>query len=531
MRFRRWIIALFFILVATTGKSQVVYQDLHKNTVYDFLDELANLKLTELNTLSKPYSRELIANKLTEINPKQLNDRQQKELVFFLKDFNKELKQDKNFDKRLELLYYKDSLFSFTLNPIAGYEAANNSNGSSWRRYSGGEMFGYIGKNVGFYASLRDNSENEISQNELFLNQKQGANYKGSGDFSELRGGITYGWKWGSLGLLKDNFTWGNNNFGANIISNKAPSFTRLQLKVSPVKWLDFEYFHASLASEVRDSSRSYLAGVRQRLVDVRKYMAANFFTIKAIKNLNVSIGNSIIYSDNLQAAFFIPFAFFKSIDHGVYAGSGNFGGGNSQLFFDVSSRNIKGIHLFSSIFIDEISFSRFWKENEHTNFASLKFGAQVSNLFNKNISLTGEFTRTNPVTYRHFVNTTTYESNNHNLGHYLRDNAEEIAFKVDYKPIARLQLAATYILSKKAQVYFYSGTSTNVQGLPFLDDVQWESSSLSFNSRYELFNDVVLFLNYQIRDVSGADQVLYTNDFYQGKTNTIMGGLNIGFP
>ena len=44
-----------------------------------------------------------------------LNARQQKELDFYLKDFNKELRPGKNFNKRFDIFYYKDSLFTFNV--------------------------------------------------------------------------------------------------------------------------------------------------------------------------------------------------------------------------------------------------------------------------------------------------------------------------------------------------------------------------------------------------------------------------------
>ena len=94
----------------------------------------------------------------------------------------------------------------------------------------------------------------------------------------------------------------------------------------------------------------------------------------------------------------------------------------------------------------------------------------QKSNLFDKNITLTAEYTRTNPIAYRHFVNSTTYASNQYNLGHYLRDNAQEIAFEVQYKPIARLRIEASIILAEKGEEYEYTGTGGSGLGLSFID-------------------------------------------------------------
>lgn len=529
MRIIRLLCFLIFIAIGSSVAAQVVYQDLQKTSIYNFLDELANLQLIQINSAVKPYSRAFIAGKLAEIDPQSLNERQKNELAFFFKDYNKELLKHKDFDKRIDLFYYTDSLFSITVNPIFGAKFQTNENDSYWSRYSGGEFFGTIGK-FGFYANLRDHVSSDVIQNDLYLNKDQGNVYKGSGDFSEFKGGLSYGWEWGSVGLIKDRLTIGNNNFGANIISNKAPSFARIELKIKPTEWLELNYFHGFLSSQVLDSSRSYVAGVQERKIFVRKYIASNLFTITPFNNFNFSIGNSIVYSDNFEPAFLIPFAFFKSIDHAIYAGGGNYGGGNSQIFVDVSSRNLKGYHIYSTLFVDEISFSRFWDKDEHSNFLSWKLGVQRSNLFNKNITLTAEYTRTNPITYKHFVNTTTYESNNYNLGHQLRDNAQEFTFKIDYKPLANLCINTSIIMAKKGEEYNYVGTDESVWGLPFIEDTKWKSNSFQLNVNYEIVNDVIFFLGYEIRTVSGSDMNLYTNSLYQGDTQTISAGFNVGF-
>ena len=75
------------------------------SSVYDFLDELANQHVIELNTAVKPYARMLIAEKLQEAEEQQdeLTPRQQKELAFYLKDFGKETHEGKDWDRRIDL--------------------------------------------------------------------------------------------------------------------------------------------------------------------------------------------------------------------------------------------------------------------------------------------------------------------------------------------------------------------------------------------------------------------------------------------
>ena len=115
---------------------QDVYHHTSNKEIYAFLDEMSSLQLIELYSTVKPYSRWFIADKLVKIQQQhsKLNKRQTEELNFYLKDFNKELKPNKNFDKRLDLFYYKDSLFTFSMNPIGGVKYLDNQNGNILHR-------------------------------------------------------------------------------------------------------------------------------------------------------------------------------------------------------------------------------------------------------------------------------------------------------------------------------------------------------------------------------------------------------------
>ncbi len=156
-----------------------------------------------------------------------------------------------------------------------------------------------------------------------YLTRTQGVPYKDFGeegiDFSEARGGLTYAWKWGSVGLVKDQPEWGAGYHGTNIQSGHAPSFAMIKLRLNPSRWFDFNYYHGFLSSDVVDSSRSYWTNDTYRIVYYQKYMAANMFTFYPFKNFNFSIGNSIIYTNESGggplAAYLIPFLFYKSVD------------------------------------------------------------------------------------------------------------------------------------------------------------------------------------------------------------------------
>jgi len=269
------------------------------------------------------------------------------------------------------------------------------------------------------------------------------------------------------------------------------------------------------------------------------KYIAANMFTFIPIKHLNISIGNSIVYSDmGVQLAYLIPFLFYKSVDHTLNAtnADGN-NGQNSQMFFDISSRNIRHLHLFLTIFVDEFSIDRVGHKDEH-NFLSWKGGARLSNWPVKNLMITGEFTYTLPMTYQHNISTTTYESNLYNLGHYMLDNSNDIYFSVRYKPIRGLMIDLSYNLARHYNDYVYN-FDPDPDKKPVMQDLTWKRSRLALDARYEFLNNAYVFLGLALNDEEGYDvdgQTAqyyldrYSADFFQGKTTTIQFGFNVGF-
>ncbi|NJK84607.1 MAG: hypothetical protein HC906_00070 [Bacteroidales bacterium] len=72
---------------------QSVYHHVSNAGIYDFVDELANLKIIDINSVVKPYTRQFIADALmiADEHRNELNKRQIQELDFYLRDFGKEI--------------------------------------------------------------------------------------------------------------------------------------------------------------------------------------------------------------------------------------------------------------------------------------------------------------------------------------------------------------------------------------------------------------------------------------------------------
>ena len=552
---KKYLFIIMVLFAALVTKAQVVYEHISNENIYLFLDELANEKWVELNGVIKPYSRNFIAEKLMEANVfrTEMSKRQMKELDFYIKGFSLEINDQLTLNPKINILkktkvfgvdinplggFYQDHLFSFQVQPLYSYSMFSNSNGAETYSYGGMQGYAYIGKHVGVYASLRDNHYSQPFNRVDYLNPIPGGNFKyrdGGVDWSEMRGGITYSWNWGEIGLIKDHFEWGSNNHGANIFSGKQPSFAQINIKIKPAKWFEFNYVHGWLVSEVVDSTRSYWDGTsndpRFRAVFRPKWLTANMFTIIPIPGLNFSIGNSIIYSDYDHPGFWIPIFVYKPVDH-TYNATDSYGqaGQNSQLFTDISIRLIKHLHLYGSLFSDEIKFDRIGVDSLH-NFWSWKGGMQLNNFLVNNYTLTIEYTRTLPGTFQHPITSTTFASNKYNLGHFMRDNSDEMYFSFAFKPIRGLRIEAEAFIQRHGPDELYDD-GADIVSTPFMERVAWKNTTYALNLRYEVVNNVYIYANATISSITGDEDLVkkWTPEYYRGDQFTLSGGFNIGF-
>jgi hypothetical protein len=554
------IVLLAFLFFTVALNAQTAYEHISNAGIYDFLDELANQGHITLNSTVKPYSRQYIAQKLEEASKdkQQMGKTMLQDLEFYKNTYFLELeakathsltRSNKNEKSQLGLNfiafsgYYRDSLLRFSARPVAGYNYFANADTSLSHRWIGAEAFAYVGNNLGLYANLRDNHESSLITGPNYFSLRPGAPVKNFGtagvDYSEMRGGVVYSWDWGSLGLIKDHVVWGDNYHGSNILSGRSPSFAHLSFKLKPAKWIELNYIHGWLVSNVIDSSRSYYDDYVYRPVFRNKFIAANLITITPFKKLNISFGNSVIYSDlGVHPAYLIPVFFYKSVDH-TLNNTNTLGetGQNSQMFASVSSRQIRKLHLYASAYFDELNVSRI-KNGQIHNFFSLKLGARTSSLFLNRLALTGEFTMTKPLTYAHKISTTTFASNYYNLGHYLLDNSKEIYFSAQYKPKRGVTLKLDYTLAKHYNDYLYTNRS-NIDGDEPFKDLTWQSNIIGLAAEWEFAANAALFAGLTLSNVKGYDvdghQAQYYLDKYtpkafQGEKTSFNAGFRIGF-
>jgi hypothetical protein len=520
------LLIILYLPLSEPVQAQYIPEPVSNTTLYSFIDELAVDGIIELNGAVKPYDRQTILSFLERAleSEASLTPRQQKEVRFYLSDFGETDKPGKfRFLKNPAVARYDDSLFTVTVSPILGITAGTDGS-ISWK--NGAKVYGSYGR-WSFFAALQDNHQDPLLGEPEYLTRERGGHIKGDTDFSEMTGGAAYAWKWGYISLLKDTPVWGSGYAGTNILSGRAPSFMQLSLYLKPAKWVEMTWFHGWLTSMVVDSTRSYWVtnsyGTDYREVYHYKFFNSAIFNFIPVRKLNISLGNSIIYSDpRLTPSFLMPFYFYKSVDHGANSGIDN---SNSQMFIDVSSYNIRHLHLYGTLFIDELSTERF--TNSEYNYFSWKGGLRTGNFaFMPNLWATAEFTFTYPLTFQHYVPTLTFENQGYNMGHYLRDNTRSYWLALDYRPVRGLSVRLWHERSERGPDYQSQGGER--VGLPYLEPVEWSSIATGLEISYMITGGVRADIRFINSLVEGEES--WTAPNLYGKTNTFSGGLVWGF-
>lgn len=508
--------------------AQVVYEPLYRD-VYDFLRRLSVKGVIEYNDEFRPLSRKYLAEKLLEAeeNPELLTEVQKADLQFYLKDFYNELlfinreNDEKNIDffsndsaERWRVFSYGDENFKFNLSPILGYEIGSRDGSKVTHLWNGLYTYGYITDAVGVSFDFRDNTETgtTIDKTKSFtpvtgVNARSSSNIVGYSDnkieYSEAKGVIATDWSWGSFAVGKEFMEWGYAENGLIVLSKKAPSFPFVRLDINPVDWLGFNYFHGWLSSDVVDSSSFYYINTGSQSFSFRKkFIASHTLFIRPTKGLKLSIGESIIYSDELEFIYLIPIMFFRLADH-YLSRQNNRAGSNSQIFLSVSSRNhIANTHLYGTLFIDELTINGLFDPKEERNQVGFTLGASVVDLPLDNLTLTVEYSKLYPFVYDHANQTQTYKNLSYVMGHWMGNNADQVYGSIRYRFMRGLETSVWARYIRKGEAGDIKDQTKQPQP-PFLFGLRTNYTYLGAMIKYEFIQELFVRIRYQYTKTS----------------------------
>ncbi|MCQ2330713.1 MAG: capsule assembly Wzi family protein [Paludibacteraceae bacterium] len=609
MKLKYWLIGLVGWCVGVSAQNIPV--SLEYTRVYDFLDELATDGIIHsMSEAVRPFTRVQIANMLVEAQSADslMNKRQKDDLAFYLNEFSLErdtmregyvqYTDHKTYNLSLadpQFSYMtKNKKFKMQIKPLLGAEVIGSKKGAIVKRWYGAEIQMDIVNHISIWGSLRDISYNgkwflkdkyfPTSHDKMmgarlakpsYLNNRLGLEYKESndgGDFSDSKGGINvYAW-FGSIGVSRENIRWGDAYHASNILSGRNPAVPQLTLQLTPVWWFQFDYFHAWLISNVLNDEDYYVEKERVDPItggyvlhnETRprsKYMAANMFTFKPCKWVHFGFGNSIVYAENNpQAAYFIPFAFYKSLDHLLTKGN-NSENQNSQVFFTLTVRPVDHLKLYGSCYVDEVNWKRLKKDDPkdpvttQKNPVSYLVGFDWTGWPIKGLSLKGEFMRSYIACYTHSIDVLEYTSNSYNMGHYMGDNAQSIFVELSYRPYKGMLLQLSYTNDTKYNQYYYIREliGKTIAEKPFGKKI-YQNDQVDLKFTYEVHPNMYLIagLSYNYArafDNKGGKNAPYVDgttaeqygdagyyldkfcpEFYQGKNFSANIGFSFGF-
>jgi hypothetical protein len=268
---------------------------------------------------------------------------------------------------------------------------------------------------------------------------------------------------------------------------------------------IDFVYFHAELNSNIVDSALSYHTYSSSlvdyyRPVDHSKFMAAHQLEFTVIDGLNLSIGESIVYSDRGPLfIYLIPVMFFKAGEH--Y----NRDSDNAQFFGSADVNLIPNVNFYLSLFIDELNTDNFFDPNRSRKQVAFTSGIHTYDLLIENAEFIAEYTRLNPWVYSHKYTAADYTNNGYVLGDWVGQNGDDLYFDLSYRPTRQLKVGGFSEVYRKGGLMDVKYQYTSGYTPPFLYGPLHEERSFGLYGKYEPIRD--LFVDFRGRRVKIDDQ------------------------
>lgn len=541
-------IKIFIVFIVCFGFSsafsQAFWEDA-RSMVYPYLTRMADKGIIELDDILQPITQTQIIDALKKINSHAsgLNTIEKSELSFFLREYEmpfddtdsavlKILKRDML--ERWRAASIGNRQFFIQIDPVTGIKISNTNSRTTHEYGNGFNTKIFMGKRFAFQMYYRDITRGgegfDISQkySEETVGLRLDTNVNNKINFTDLRTALSYQYKYLTITIGNDHLNWGYGQRGKIVLGNKIPSFPFLRLDYRPVKWFSFNYAHTWLQSNVVDSNRIYNLGNTvyggRREQYIPSYLVTHTATLFPAKGIAFSIGESIVYSDRFFVPYLFPMMFFKVIDVTNRMGYNNLASSNTQLFAQLSLRNIlRNTHLYGTFFVDELRLKTIFNPDKSRNQLGITLGVNRQDLL-QNLSIGVEYTRVNPFVYANFIPAQQYNHGGFPMGDWMGNNFDRLTFHSSYKPIPRLLLNVQFERIRKGgegnliQQYFAEPQPR------FLFDPQWNSNILSLSGRYELIHR--LYLTASLRFGKKNDILNNTEKNYQQSQF----GLNFGF-
>jgi len=147
-----------------------------------------------------------------------------------------------------------------------------------------------------------------------------------------------------------------------------------------------------------------------------RKYIAMHYLSINVSERLNLGLFETAVSSgeDGIDAGFFNPLIFYRSVEFNRGEGAGN-----AMIGLTAKYKLSDRVSLYSQLAIDEFSVGNLTNLGDWRNKFALQMGWKYFDAFKvKNLFLQGEFNYARPYTFAHQNPILNYANNSQPLGH-----------------------------------------------------------------------------------------------------------------
>jgi hypothetical protein len=503
--------------------------------VYDFLERMTVKGLINEDAFVKPLVRSQIARHLNELseNRGRLTAVEQQELDWYVEEYA----PGRDRQERWYLFSYGDSVFSARLVPKAGVDARSKNDEFQWTRWWGFQASGSIGNSLGFLIEFSDHWTRgaRCDHMERFTNVQEPPIIRDDGtvyEFDVTEGALLYHSPLVTIGGAMQTMTAGSGVRSQLALSQKPTAFPSLIFNIHPVEWMSFYYFHGWLLSRVRDTLASYSTAIpgRSRNVDRDKCMAFHALEVRPVRTLSITAGESVIYSDRpFYWGYLIPFAFYRSEDHGAEANGGVNTGSNSQMFFDAQYQLMPGLRTHGTFFVDELSVSDLLNGKNDRNQTGYTIGLSAYGIPAANLMLRLEYTKIQPWVYSNYIPAQTYTHSESVLGSYIGQNADQWYLDASYTIRRGLVCRAWFERIRQGGFNTVDQQYTE-PGEDFLYGPRRTETSIGLEVSYEIVHDWFVHGWYTHSDISDDDPQR-TPSYMLGSSQAFGIGMSLGKP
>ncbi|NLT49994.1 MAG: hypothetical protein GXX85_03645 [Ignavibacteria bacterium] len=488
--------------------------------------------LDDFDSHQIPLSFRAVSKYLSEIekNSDILNTEDKEFLLEYLSEFSFIIKRDfieylslvkkpavnSLFSEKERFLHYEadstgNGIFMNLLFDVAysGEKHFDNKSGNVFSAKWGGKITGTYKDNFGF-SFKATNGTSFGNKYVLLRNPAYATNYKfnevtnnsGSNYFDETEGYAAFSNDNISIKIGRDKNHLGYGNVKTILGSSSLPmDYIGMNFIYS---FFSFSYLHGKLLGSYNssyDSLQGSIASVNE------KYFAYHRFGFNLYKNVNLGIGESIIYSRrSMDISYLNPFNFYKSVEHD------NRDRDNSVLFIDLKADIFKNFSLFAEYLIDDMDFSKIgtgWYGNKtlfNAGFRTIPFYKSFP------ADITFQMIRIEPYVYAHRITDNNYTNFGLSLVHPLQPNSINYSINMYYPLSQKLNFEADFLYSIHGNNIYneQGGLANNFGGninnghrpgdsekVNFLDGIKTHSAFISFKASYQPLRNY--FCNFKI--------------------------------